>query len=513
MMAGNETHRDALTSNDIFSPVVLPCGSVLSNRLVKVAMYEHLASFFGGPPNDYHLRLYSEWAKHDWGMIITGNVQIMKDHGTLGRDMAIPASLDADELLQPFRELADAIHGVRSPCDGMRRNKTLAIMQLNHTGRQAANVIGGRLPLKPPLAPSAVRVGSGKDLGSRMLNTLLFQVPQAMSHTDVCFVMDRFVDGAILAHRTGFDGVQLHAAHGYLLAQFLSPKTNLRTDCYSNDNALDIIRSIAKRIRKSTSKEFAICIKLNVADYLPSASRTFLSEGEKKAIQHLLTLACWGLFDIVEVSGGDYESPDFMSTPDSQSSKSARAALFSRFSHQALQALDNIRDTCNGDVPLILLTGGLRTPRLMCSALSARHADLLGVGRGSVLCPDLPSLLRERLEGGAQWYDVPFCNEPDLRRPWLMEVRPFIWIWNLLPKVNLVGAGVAIAWYTVAMRNIANAPADAPAGSHQPMGLGSLQVLLSMYFWTPYCRTRSSFISFCFLLFLGIFFHRLFYML
>jgi len=188
-------------------------------------MYEHLASFLGGPPNEYHLRLYSEWAKHDWGMIITGNVQISKNHLSLARDMILPFPISAnatkeEESVQAFRQLSDAIHGVYSVSgcpDETKRNKTLAIMQLNHTGRQAANFLGGKLPLRnPPLAPSAIRVGSGThaSFGSRVLNALIFQVPKEMSESDVESTMEAFVQGAVLAHRAGFDGVQLHAAHG-----------------------------------------------------------------------------------------------------------------------------------------------------------------------------------------------------------------------------------------------------------------------------------------------------------
>lgn len=183
-------------------------------------MYEHLASFYGGLPNDYHFQLYSEWAKHGWGMIVTGNVQVAKDHLTLGRDLVLPESLDAEELLEPFRKLAAAIHGVYQPLTGSvstsERNKTLAIMQLNHPGRQSSNFIGGRPPFQAPLAPSAVPLVHEKNTGltSILLNLAMFQSPRAMTETDVLSVIDRFVDGAILAFRTGFDGVQLHAAHG-----------------------------------------------------------------------------------------------------------------------------------------------------------------------------------------------------------------------------------------------------------------------------------------------------------
>jgi len=191
-------------------------------------MYEHLASFLGGPPNEYHFRLYSEWAKYDWGMVVTGNVQTTPDHLTLGRDTVLPTSKLKHENLLPFQKLAQSIHGLYphpSPESAHRKpNKTLAIMQLNHAGRQSSNFIGGRLPFHRPSAPSSIplQVGYGtkSSLTSRLLNFIMFQTPREMSHEDIQQVVKRFVDGAITAHQAGFDGVQLHVAHGCTSSTF-----------------------------------------------------------------------------------------------------------------------------------------------------------------------------------------------------------------------------------------------------------------------------------------------------
>ena len=181
-------------------------------------MYEHLAGFRGGFPNTYHFDLYSEWAKHGWGIIVTGNVQVAKDHLTLGRDLILPESIDAEEQAEPFRKLAAAIHGEYSSAwhsSSPERSQTLAIMQLSHAGRQSGNLIGGRPPFVPPEAPSAVPLTHGAPgAASDLLNFLLFQTPRAMTEKAILSVVDRFVDGAVLAFRTGFDGIQLHAAHG-----------------------------------------------------------------------------------------------------------------------------------------------------------------------------------------------------------------------------------------------------------------------------------------------------------
>lgn len=199
-------------------------------------MYEHLSNFLGGPPNAYHFALYSSWSIHDWGMVITGNVQVSNSHLTLGRDLVVPEQLD-EASLKPYKTLAKSIKGP----DG----RTLAIMQLSHAGRQSSNFIGGRYPFEAPLAPSAIAVGSSvaqDDPVAAMIQSIMFQTPKEMSKMDIDEVAKGFVKGARLAQHSGFDGVELHVAHGCmvllsplqldrltqsdLLAQFLSPKVS-----------------------------------------------------------------------------------------------------------------------------------------------------------------------------------------------------------------------------------------------------------------------------------------------
>ena len=142
--------------------------------------------------------------------------------------------------------------------------------------------------------------------------------------------------------------------------------------------------------------------------------------------------------------------PEFMTIH-----KSPRQALFSMYSHQAVQAVSSLPQTYPS--PLILLTGGLRTPELLYTALSSRHAHLLGIGRGSVLCPYLPSILKEREDEsrveGKKIQDIPgwdesFSPEPDLESGWN-------WIRERIPRIPLLGAGVNMAWYVVEMRRLA----------------------------------------------------------
>lgn len=209
-------------------------------------MYEHLATFHGGPPNPYHLRLYSEWAKYGWGMIITGNIQVDRQHLTLGRDIVMPTELTI-ETLSPFRKLAQAIHNdaeaeeVGSGQSSSRKHgktRPLAIMQVSHAGRQSPILLGGRPLSVPPVAPSSVAVGSSTVGMNPNLTTnpsvqpseeenvkegrksshpmfrIFFQVPRAMTLDDVTNVQRLFINSALVASKAGFDGIQIHGAHG-----------------------------------------------------------------------------------------------------------------------------------------------------------------------------------------------------------------------------------------------------------------------------------------------------------
>lgn len=167
--------------------------------------------------------LYTEWAKYDWGMIITGNIQVSQQHLSLGRDIVVPEVLN-EESLAPFKKLAQTIHAKDS---SERSARPLAIMQLSHVGRQSPNFLGGRKLGVPPMAPSPVRLGSNKCMRSQDgVSSLdaqdtphpyfraLFQQPREMTLCDIKKVQQAFIRGALTALEAGFDGVQLHSAHG-----------------------------------------------------------------------------------------------------------------------------------------------------------------------------------------------------------------------------------------------------------------------------------------------------------
>ncbi|KAH7886932.1 hypothetical protein F5I97DRAFT_1073482 [Phlebopus sp. FC_14] len=501
-------------ANELFSQVTLPCGRTIPNRLVKVAMYEHLANLFGGPPNAYHFNLYSAWSKQKWGMVITGNVQVCPEHLSLGRDMVIPREVNEDTL-EPFAQLARSIHGTEKDYSSSREpcSRALAIMQISHAGRQSPNFLGGRKPLVPPLAPSPVRLGSSRRTesvaGATVLEEIvpplplraLFQIPREMTVDDIKDVQQAFVRASLTAMKSGFDGVQLHCAHGYLLSQFLNPKSNLRKDAYScaPENELRMVREIVDAIRAVVPQDFVVGLKINSADYLEADERPSdytVTKEMNRVLSHIRSMAHWGTIDFIEISGGDYESPDFLSTKVT----TPRQAFFEHFSKTATKALES-NPAARISLPSILLTGGLRSPAHLQMALDARHAHLFGFGRSSVIRPDLPTVLRERIErswasGGPMSIasdDEPFVNEPDSR------MKSLSWF----PDVKLIGATMGIAWYVVRIRRIAQwqmheSLADGKSGGLPPFNYNRAGIpsMLEMWIWMDWSSTLQAFVVF-----------------
>lgn len=417
----------------VFTPIKFPCGREAQNRLLKASMYEHAANFRGGPPNAVHMGMYKNWSQGGWGLILTGNIQVDRSHMTLGRDMVIPDVLD-EATLRPFKNLAEAIHG-GSDGDIDPSRRTLAIVQVSHSGRQAANWVSGRLPWNPLLAPSSIRLGA-RESGSfpQLFYRFLFSTPREMTVPEIDHLVGRFVLSAKVAHQAGFDGVELHAGHGYLLSQFISEKSNRRTDEYSEK--LYLLGRIATEIRGNVPKEFILGVKLNSADFI---DRKALSSSDEKVLQHVKDLASLGLFDFLEISGGDYENPEFMT------SVSKRQAFFSQFSRKVHECLPKGPDT-----PLVVLTGGFRTYTTINSALTDGHAELIGIGRLSVHDPHLPA----RVESEKRNYIPPPLPDFNIS----VWDQLFNWLgWLTGVKVPLLmGAGREMCWYTVQLGNVAS---------------------------------------------------------
>ena len=187
----------------VFTVLTLPNGSTINNRIAKAAMEENMADKTMAP-SDKLMQLYRAWAEGGAGLLITGNVMVDR------RAMTGPGGvvLEDDQQLAKFRDWAEVgrAHGAQF------------WMQINHPGRQMPGHLG-----QQTLAPSEVALDLGK-LSSH------FKPPRPMTDSNIADVIQRFVRTAQLAEQAGFTGVEVHAAHGYLISQFLSPLTNKRTD-------------------------------------------------------------------------------------------------------------------------------------------------------------------------------------------------------------------------------------------------------------------------------------------
>ena len=182
-------------------PLALPCGLVLPNRIMKAAMGEGLANPSTSNVTPELIRLYKRWADGGAGTLITGVINVHRGAGD-----ASMVTLDEKTDTEALANWASAVH---------QRDVRL-IGQLVHQGRQTT-VLVARHPLAPSALPS-VR-------GSRV-----FGSSRALTDAQITDLIDRFATGAVMLEAAGFDGVEIHAAHGYLIGQFLSPGTNLRTD-------------------------------------------------------------------------------------------------------------------------------------------------------------------------------------------------------------------------------------------------------------------------------------------
>ncbi|KAL2146594.1 hypothetical protein VTI28DRAFT_3093 [Corynascus sepedonium] len=409
----------------IAQPLTLKCGLTLPNRLVKAAMAEQMAGAKQLP--DEHLQaVYRHWSTGGWGLIITGHVHVDDAHLGTPSDPAIPPSLPLDSLLPAYSALARAAQGVPP---GPR--KTPTIVQLNHPGRQSPRGAGTRGLFAPALAPSAVPVSLGSGLLAWLARVLAFGTPREMTRTEIATVVSQFARAARVCAEAGFDGVEIHAAHGYLLSQFLSPKSNLRQDEYGGDAqgraraVVEVVRAVKEAVKEYDG--FCVGIKLNSVDHQGT-------EGDLLAdcVEQVRALAEAGV-DFIEISGGSYEDMRMVtgnasSQAEEQKSErtKAREAFFLEFAKIIRKEVP--------DVPL-LVTGGFSSRGGMDRAVADGDCDLIGLARPSVLNPSLPNNLIFNPEVKDQ--DAVIYRKKN-QAPWIVK---FI-------GISAVGAGMETQWYS-----------------------------------------------------------------
>lgn len=353
---------------DLFSPLTLRSGAVLPNRVAKAAMEEGIAGAEQAP-DGRTVELYRRWGAGGTGLLITGNVMVHAEALT-GPGAIV---LDARSPLQPFRAWADAA----------KENGASVWMQISHPGRQIQKDMPGIV-----WAPSAKPV----DLGSALSNR--FATPVAMTVPQIRATIARFATTARRAEEAGFDGVEVHAAHGYLLSQFLSPLVNTRTDEWGGclENRARLLLEIVRAIRAEVAPDFAVAVKLNSADF----QRGGFDATDAQAV--IAMLAPLGV-DLVEVSGGSYESPAMTGRATGQADAGAtRPAADGRPGDARSVAreayfLELAADLAvSSEIPL-MLTGGI-TRRETAEAVLAENVAVVGIGTALSVTPDLPARWR-----------------------------------------------------------------------------------------------------------------------
>lgn len=342
--------------------LTLPCGQILRNRTMKAALSEALGDRTHGPSTRLET-LYGRWGSGGFGLLITGNVMVDRSQIAEPGNVVVDDDRDA-EALTAWAKTA--------------KNGGAEIwMQLNHPGRQS-NPIASR---GRPVAPSAIA-----------LKIPGMATPRELSTAEIEEIVDKFAETARVAESSGFGGVQIHAAHGYLVAQFLSPLSNQRTDEWGGDpeRRRRFLIEIVRRIRSTVAPGFAVSVKLNSADF----QRGGFSEDESREVVRALTEES---VDLIEISGGSYESPAMMGKVQKQSTRD-REAYF-------LEYAETVRAIA-GDIPLAV-TGGFRSRSAMVEALASGACDVIGLGRPTITIPDAATVL---LESNRERLNVPIVE-------------------------------------------------------------------------------------------------------
>ncbi|WP_411088671.1 NADH:flavin oxidoreductase/NADH oxidase family protein [Streptomyces sp. 061-3] len=327
--------------------LTLPNGQVLPNRIMKSALSEALADKRNAP--DHRLeQLYRTWSRGGYGLIITGNVMV--DRTQLGE----PGNV----VIEDDRDLAALTRWAATTKDA----GIPTWVQLNHPGRQSNMLALGHTPVAPSPIP---------------LNLPGAAKPRELTSVEIENIIERFATAAAVCETAGFAGVQVHGAHGYLVNQFLSPLSNRRDDEWGGDpeRRMRFVLEVVRRIRSRVSPGFAVAVKLNSADF----QRGGFTEEESRSV--VAALAREGL-DMIEVSGGNYESPAMAGS--AAPSTRAREAYF-------LEYARTVRGLV-GDIP-IAVTGGFRSRDGMADAVAAGECDVVGIGRPTATTPDAADVI------------------------------------------------------------------------------------------------------------------------
>ncbi len=302
-----------------------------------------------GKPTSKLGNLYEELAKSEIGLIITGFSYVLPG----GQSIIYQQGIYDDLFVEPYMKITEMVH----------RYISKIILQIVHGGRQAA--ISEKYSV--PIAPSKIK------------DELSTVVPKKITEQEILEVIEAFTKAAIRAKKAGFDGVQLHCAHGFLLSNFISPYTNRRTDRWggSIENRTRIVTQIVRRIKEQAGADFPILVKLNATDgFQLGSQKTDLEINISQVLETAKLLEKTGVCSI-EVSGGISEAGKV--TVRTAINSPAEEAYFGEYSKAIKKAVN---------IPVILV-GGIRSLSVMENLLEEGYADLISLSRSFICEPDL----------------------------------------------------------------------------------------------------------------------------
>jgi 2,4-dienoyl-CoA reductase-like NADH-dependent reductase (Old Yellow Enzyme family) len=330
----------------LFSPEKI--GNVeIKNRIVRSATFEHRAEKYGYVGQKI-LDFYDELARGGTGLIITGFTGI--DPSATGSPYQL--RLDNDSYSSGHKKLVKIVHD---------QPQVKLAMQIVHMGRQCEH------PKYPPIAPSPI---PEKTTGL---------TPRELSNEEVYELIKKFKETAVRAYECGYDMVQLHAAHGYLLSNFVSPYTNRRNDEFggSTENMAKILVEIFYQIRDEVGEKYPITIKLQTQDLVPGGLTLETSSKIAKI------LADTG-YDAIEPSGGIYESQLTHKNP--YPCKMIRSSEDENYFLPTAKIIKPLIGKSK-----LILVGGIKNPLSAEQILQEHHANFISMCRPLIYEPDLPN--------------------------------------------------------------------------------------------------------------------------
>ena len=371
-----------------FSPMKIGNMEV-KNRFVRSATYECMAKETG-EVTDELVNLYRHLAKGEVGLIITGYTFIHP----LGRAFTYQAGIHNDEMIPGLSKMVDSIH----------QKEGKVVFQLNHAGRQTTKALVGQTPV----GPSSV----GRD-------PVNFVKPRQMSEEDIQVALTSFGHAAKRAVEAGADGVQLHAAHGYLINQFLSPFFNRREDAWggSDENRFRFLREIVLEVKRASGDGVPTLVKLNTNDFTPQQGITpplaakYAGWLAELGIDGLEVSCGTILYSFMNMSRGEVPVDELVSglpwwkRPVGRLTLKRLVGKYDLEEGYNLDAAKLIKPAL-GEVPLILV-GGLRNLTHMEEIVENSYADFISMSRPFIR---EPYFVKRLMQGKAEVASCVSCN-------------------------------------------------------------------------------------------------------